>query len=94
MSAKMIFQAICRRKLDWDDAISESEAFQWGRWRESLIQLQRLYIPRCVQPTGDVVSRQLHHFSDASERAYGAATYLRTVTDDGRINCILLVTKG
>ena len=94
MLAKMIFQSLCQKKLDWDDAIGEEEALQWGRWKQSLVHLQKFAIPRCVQPQDQVVSRQLHHFSDASGRAYGSATYLRTVTGAGQIYCALLMSKG
>ena len=37
---------------------------------------------------------QLHHFSDASEVRYGAASYLRLVADNGRMHCGLVMAKS
>ena len=37
---------------------------------------------------------QLHHFSDASEVGYGAASYLRFVDHKGRIHCRLVMAKS
>lgn len=36
----------------------------------------------------------MHHFSDASEVAYGTASYLVLVNDQGRIHCSLLMGKS
>lgn len=37
---------------------------------------------------------RLHHFSDASESAYGIATYLVFVDGQGRISCSLVMAKS
>jgi len=52
-------------------------------------------IPRCVKPNvlGDCYL-ELHHFSDASERAYGSCSYLRCVSRTGAIHVAFLISKG
>ena len=40
------------------------------------------------------VSRQLHHFSDASETGYGAVTYLRLTDKKGQIHCAFIMAKS
>ena len=52
---------------------------RWIRWRDSLTELQRLFVPRCYHPKdfGPVAKAELHVFSDASQDAIGAAVYLR-----------------
>jgi len=40
------------------------------------------------------VSSQLHHFSDASEAAYGSVSYLRLVNEEGRVHCSFLFAKS
>ena len=37
---------------------------------------------------------QLHHFSDASEYGYGAASYLRIVDNNGAIHCSFVLGKS
>ena len=41
-----------------------------------------------------VVHAQLHHFSDASSQAYGAASYLRLMDESQNIYCILVFAKS
>ena len=51
---------------------------------------------RCLKPAdfGPVKSSQLHHFSDASEAAYGSVTYLRLVSHEDRVHCSFLFGKS
>ena len=53
-------------------------------------------IDRCFVPAefGEIASRELHHFSDASQVAYGAVSYLRTVSKEGDIHCSFLIGKS
>ena len=37
---------------------------------------------------------ELHHFADAGQPAYGAVSYLRTVTPDGHAHCVLLASRA
>ena len=65
--------------LAWDDPLPEAMMNRWMRWRDSLTELQRLFVPRCYHPKdfGTVAKAELHVFSDASQDAIGAAVYLR-----------------
>ena len=94
--AKMLFQELCRRKVGWDDRMSQDVLDQWLRWLQDLPLLEQFSLPRCVRPPdfGTVVLCQLHHFSDASEKGYGAVTYLRMVDDLGGVYCCLLMSKS
>ena len=51
---------------------------------------------RCIKPKafGDVVTTELHHFSDASEIGYGAVSYLKIVNERGEIHCCLIMAKS
>ncbi|XP_038058753.1 uncharacterized protein LOC119730035 [Patiria miniata] len=96
LTAKMLFQELCRRKIGWDDSIPDEIARQWERWLADLPQLKSLSIPRCIKPRGFGTSTtvQLHHFCDASERGYGAVTYLRLQDVDERVSSCLLMAKA
>ena len=60
-----------------------------------LPKLTDIEIERCVKAVGfsHVLSCQLHNFSDASQDAYGAVSYLRMVNEEGRIRCAFLIGK-
>ncbi len=79
LKAKAIFQELCRMKVDWDEELPVDIAAQWHRWLNDLPLLSALTIPRCLRPTSTscMLPTQLHHFSDASELAYGAVSYIR-----------------
>ena len=65
---KQILQDMCRENVGWDDPLSEDLATPWNRWLDELPVLANIKIQRHVAPKefGDIVSRELHHFSDAS----------------------------
>ena len=65
--------------LAWDDPLPEAMMNRWIRWRDSLTELQRLFVPRCYHPKdfSPVAKAELNVFSDASQNAIGAAVYLR-----------------
>ena len=48
--------------------------------------LERILVPRCVKPIdfGEVKSRQVHMFSDASSVGYGSVAYLRPCDNENR----------
>lgn len=77
--AKEILQDLCRMNLGWDDQIPEDH-LKRETWLRGLHKLETLKINRCFRPSGlsDVVTTELHHFSDASQQGYGAVSYLRT----------------
>ena len=93
LRAKKIMQDLCRAKIGWDDSVSPEQKQQWLEWVAGLEEITRLCVPRCIQPT-QVVERQLHHFADASEMAYGVATYLRTRDTSGRVYSALVMAKS
>ena len=93
---KMLFQELTKRKLGWDDPVPDALEVKWKTWCEELPLLEEMQIPRCVKPiTCHVpVQTQLHHFSDASQAAYGVVTFLRVVDSLGHIHVALLMSKA
>ena len=69
---------------------------RWEKWRNELPLLKLLTVPRCVKPTefGEVTSRQIHVFSDASTVGYGSVAYQRLCDNEGRIHCSFLMGKA
>ena len=55
--------------------------------------LSEVRIPRC-NFQGKAIEIQIHGFSDASNRAYAAVLYLRSVYTDGRILVRIVASKS
>ena len=65
--------------LGWDDPLPEKLANRWQCWQNALPDLEKATVQRCYHPRefGPVTRAEIHAFSDASQRAIGAAIYLR-----------------
>ena len=95
--AKKLLQDLCREeRLGWDDQLPDCYLRRWEKWRNELPSLERLSFPRCVRPPdfGEVKSRQLHIFSDASSIGYGSVVYQRLCDNQGHIHCSFLIGKA
>ena len=91
---KIQFQQLWELKLDWDEPVTEEIYELWARWRIELPLLSKIPIPRCIfQKDLQICTRELHGFSDASEKAYSAVVYLRIQHNDGNILVSLLSSK-
>ena len=100
LKAKQIVQELARLKLAWDEPITDPTLVNaWQGWVQNLREMERIKVPRCLGPK-DVTTkvsgrkRQLHHFADASEVAYGVVTYLRTCYEDGTAHTTLVAAKS
>ena len=93
LGARKIMQELCRMKIGWDDRVPLEHQQQWERWTRGLEEMPKLRVPRCIQPF-HAVERQLHHFADASEVAYGVVSYLRIVDAAGQVATTLVMAKS
>jgi len=93
--AKLIFQDECRRQAGWDEPLTDANRLAWENWQRELGGLADLRITRCYLPNSKerVRNVQLHHFSDASQRAYGTVSYLRVVNTSG-VHCSFVCGKA
>ena len=92
---KIYFQEATRQKLGWDDEIPPEMQKSWRSWVQSLDDLKELRVPRCIKPGRFNDSLlELHHFSDASEKAYGSCSYIRCINKRGEIHTALLFSKS
>ena len=89
--AKVLFQESTRPKMDWDEELPDKLATAWHKWLTDLPLLSELAVTRCLMPPDGDPSTvvHLHHFSDASERGYGAVTYIK-IND----KCNLVMAKA
>ena len=86
---------MCREQADWDTPLSEELKQRWEHWRESIFHLKKLKIQRCLKPAGfgEVVTAELHHFSDASTSGYGQCTYLLLLNRESKVHCSFIIGK-
>lgn len=72
--AKILFQSLWKspEKLDWDTPLPDEYATQWEKFKSQLDDVREINIPRHMFLGEDIRMTQMHAFSDASEKAYGA----------------------
>ena len=96
LKGKQILQQTCVNNVEWDQPLDEELSVAWEKWLEDLKSLPSVTISRCFTPCkfGPVRYRELHHFSDASEKGYGTCTYIRSVSETQKVHCALVLSKA
>ena len=96
LMGKRVLQEMCRHGTGWDDPLPSELQPVWERWKNDLANLEKITLPHCYVPPGfgQVVRKELHHFSDASTCGYGQCTYLRQVNENGNVHCALVMAKS
>ena len=94
LRGKMILQRVTASDLGWDQLLDPEDLKDWNDWLSDLDNLSSLDIKRCVKPTEDVNTIELHHFSDASSQGYGACSYIRYTTGKGTTSSQLILSKS
>ena len=90
----MLLQKVCKEKIDWEQTLDGELLIRWNCLIKELIALAKIKVPQCCYVrTATPVSHQLHGFSDASEHAFAAVIYLRTVYSDGSISVHLVASN-
>ncbi|GFV26185.1 reverse transcriptase domain-containing protein [Trichonephila clavipes] len=91
---KCLLQELWLRKLSWDDKLPPDIHAVWLQWWLELPFLSELKIPRKIlDSSGDSSEVHIHTFSDASQKAYGAAAFLRVKHKD-RVSVDLVTSKS
>ncbi|XP_076660830.1 uncharacterized protein LOC143364282, partial [Halictus rubicundus] len=93
VTAKIIMQRLWQLKIDWDESLPMNIQNEWQNYRNNLKLLEKVKFNRHITQRS-VKSIELHGFCDASERAYGACIYIRTINQSGKIKTQLLCAKS
>ena len=76
---RILLQRSWKKKLDWDEEISDQEHADWLKWLNELEKVSLLKIPRLRFESyniTDASSVELHTFCDAGKEAFAAVSYL------------------
>ncbi|VDI18233.1 Hypothetical predicted protein [Mytilus galloprovincialis] len=77
IQGKLLLRKIVSETVDWDQPLSDETADEWKSWRDTLIAIETLRIPRTYVPyLSKTATKELHVFSDASEKAIAAVAYI------------------
>ena len=77
VTGKLFLRELVTGTIDWDAPLPEDRRNDWESWRDSLILLEKMKIPRSYfgVALSDISRLELHIYSDASEKAIAAAAY-------------------
>ncbi|XP_063915672.1 uncharacterized protein LOC135131754 [Zophobas morio] len=93
VSAKLILQKLWQLQSDWDDELPPELSKQFEHFLAELQHVNEIQIPRKVVADYPYQKIQIHGFSDASTKAYGAAVYIRTTDISNSHTVKLLCSK-
>ncbi|XP_033212421.1 uncharacterized protein LOC117170015 [Belonocnema kinseyi] len=91
--ARIFLQELWKVKLDWDENLPQKMHAEWIEFRDELDNLNQISVPRLIL-CNNPVKIELHGFCDASEKAYGASIYVRSMDDQGNVIVNLLCAKS
>ena len=92
---KLLLQELWRLGYDWDSPVDGPLLCKWLKWLEGVKRVSEVQLDRCYNLSDQQVSEiQLHVFSDASEKAYGAVAYLRFCFKTGGYHVSFVLAKS
>lgn len=92
---KLLLRELVAQTQNWDEPLPDDLASLWSSWKCSLNVLEDLRIQRMyVTDLSRAVTKELHVFSDASEKAIAAVTYLHTTDSEGQVKLGLVQGKA
>ena len=94
LQMKIMIQQLWKTGHGWDIEAPQSAVDSYQKWKEELPVLKEKTIPRCYSVPGyEIQDVTLHGFSDASQTAYGAVVYYRTINQDHPPTIVLVTSK-
>ena len=91
---KIMIQEVWQLKVGWGEELPSSYVERHRLWREELSLLADVQLHRPYFRMEETLTVQLHGFSDASEKAYGAVVYVRSTYKNSDPTCKLVMAKS
>ena len=90
LQSKLIYQSLCKEKINWDTIVPESIRNVWEKFVEALRHSEKIFISRPLFNIYDESCLyEVHGFADASSEAYGGVVYLRRVLGNSNSTALL-----
>lgn len=86
-------QRLWQLKIGWDDPLPTELTQLWRNFADGLAGIENFIIPRHVIDR-EAARVELHGFSDASEVAYGACLYIKSINARNEAKVALLCSKS
>ena len=95
IQARFGFQDVCKKNMNWNSQIDDSDFLNWKNWLELIPKIATLKLERCYQLSGfQTKSAELHVFCDASQRAYEAVCYWRFYNPNNTFHIAFINSKS
>jgi hypothetical protein len=91
---KLFMQRSWQEGSNWDDPLTPTFLKEWQSISNQLPAIMEIDIPRLVLAQDVPKNIQIHGFSDASEKAYGACIYIRSNNQEGKTTVKILCAKS
>ena len=83
LQLKLIYQSLCKEKINWDTIVPESITNVWNKFVEALRHSEKIFILRLLFNIYDEnCFYEVHGLTDVSSEAYSSVNYLRCVLDN------------
>ena len=92
--AKMLMQEAWMEAIGWGEELPYHLKADREKWFKELGELDTVRVPRCLKDEKEVREVTIHTFSDASEKAYVAASCVRHEYEDGTVSTKLVAAKS
>ena len=94
LTMKLLFQQLWKTGHEWDQEVPKDLMQLHKTWRAELPLLSEKRLPRCYSLLDHtLLKKELHGFSDASKKAFGAVVYVKTTYLDHPPQISLVTAK-
>ncbi|XP_055941878.1 uncharacterized protein LOC129971925 [Argiope bruennichi] len=91
--AKIFMQKLWIQQLNWEDTLPQSIQPEWSNFVTSLKVIENLKVPRHIL-TESYERTVIVGYADASEAAFGAVVYMKSIMEDGTAVNKLIASKS
>lgn len=93
VTTKLLMQGLWKCEIGWDESVPVDIYTNWNNIKSQMNLLIKVEFDRKVI-IKDASRIEIHGFCDASEKAYGACIYIRSISDKDKIMTNLLCSKN